>query len=183
MYRNKHIIFGTLLLALCPAFSRAERIPHEHDFQSMVSKSEIVVTNSNTTAATDLLTYQCSGTNAIFAKDHYAGTYWSFKLLNYGSTVTTTKINELDEFTVAVVTDYGAKSCDNLKVKVSKDSITWSGPLTSSDSISYTANSITVTLPRNNYYVRLYNTNGAKDVSITSIVWYQDHCNCFTYEP
>ena len=178
MYRNKHIIFGTLLLALCPAFSRAERIPHEHDFQSMVSKSEIVVTNSNTTATTDFLKYQCSGSNSTFAKDHLSGKLWSFKLESNGSTVTTTRINELSEF---VLLHYPASVCTNLKVYVSKDSITWS-PALSGDSITYTSGSVAVTIPRNNYYVRFRNATSA-DVSITRINWYQDHCNCFIYEP
>lgn len=178
MYRNKHIIFGTLLLALCPAFSRAERIPHEHDFQSMVSKSEIVVTNSYHTATTDLLTYQCSGSNSSFAKDHLYKTLWSFKLLDNGSTVTTTKINELAEFQLA---HYPPTTYTNLKVYVSKDSITWSPALTG-DSISYSAGTVAVTIPRNNYYVRFRNV-ASTDVSILSIIWYQDHCNCFIYEP
>lgn len=171
-----------VILMAMPIMVHAERIPHEHHFPTLVSNSEITVTNSNTTAETDLLTYQCSG-GAKFNKDHIYKSQWSFNLLDYGSTVTTTKIDELEEFTIGVITNSDVYDCTNLKVKVSKDGVNWgTQPITSSDSITYTASSIRVTLPRNNYYVRLYNTNGSKDISIISIFWYQDHCNCFIYE-
>lgn len=180
MYRNKHIIFGTLLLALCPVLSRAEHIYTPHNFQTMNKTTELIITNSNTNARTNLLTYQCSGTNAKFGKDHVFNNYVSILLPQNGSMVTTSKINELDEMTIGVLpTD---EERYNIKVIISKDSITWSDPL-AGDSISYSNGSIHVSLPRNNYYVRIYNTNGAKKASLNSIDYYQDHCNCFTYEP
>jgi len=154
----------------------AERIPHEHNFQDMVTKSEITVTNSYTTAETDLLTYQCSG-GAKFNKDHIYKSQWSFNLLDYGSTVTTTRINELAEFQLA---HYPPTRYENLQVYVSTDGISWGLPL-SGDAITYSAGTINVTVPRNNYYVRFRN-NASTDVSILSIIWYQDHCNCFIYE-
>ena len=169
-----------LLIFLCPSMIRAERIYTEHDFQSMDKTTELVFSNSNTTAKTELLTYQCTGTDAKFAIDHVYKRFSSIRLPKYGSTVTTTKINELEEFLIGVIP--ADEKRDNIKVRVSKDSITWSDPLTS-DNIQYSNGSITVTLPRNNYYVRIYNTNGAKDTSIKSIYYYQDHCNCFIYEP
>ena len=179
--RTLHTALWLVLIALCPVPVCAERIPHEHNFQSMVTNSEITLTNSNKTATTNLLTYQCSGTNATFGKDHYlpsASKVWSFKLLDNGSTVTTTRIDELAEFWVG---HYPPTTCTNLKVYVSKDSITWSPALTG-DSISYETGYVTVTIPRNNYYVRFRNSTAA-DVSIIRINWYQDHCSCFTYEP
>jgi hypothetical protein len=169
-----------LLIFLCPSLTHAERIYTEHDFKTMDKVTELVITNSFTTAKTDLLTYQCTGTDAKFALDHLYKTSFSIRLPKYGSTVTTTKINELEEFLIGVIP--ADEKRDNIKVKVSKDSITWSDPLTS-DNIQYSKGSITVKLPRNNYYVRIYNTNGAKDTSIKSIYYFQDHCNCFIYEP
>jgi len=142
----------------------------------MVTKSEITVTNSYTTAETDLLTYQCSG-GAKFNKDHIYKSQWSFNLLDYGSTVTTTRINELAEFQLA---HYPPTRYENLQVYVSTDGISWGLPL-SGDAITYSAGTINVTVPRNNYYVRFRN-NASTDVSILSIIWYQDHCNCFIYE-
>ena len=163
-----------LLIFLCPSLTHAERIYTEHKFNTMVINSEIVVTNSFHTAETDLLTYQCSGTNASFAKDHLGANQWSFKLLDNGSTVTTTRIPELAEMSIA---HYPASKYEALKVYISTDSIAWSlAPAT------YSAGTINVTIPRNNYYVRFKNT-ASTDVSILSIIYYQDHCNCFIYEP
>jgi len=171
-----HAIFGIMLIGL-PMMVRAERISTRHEFQNMVTKSEITITNSYKTAETALTTYNCDGTNCTFAKDHYSGTLWSFKMLDNGSTVTTTRINELAEFQLA---HYPPTKYENLQVYVSTDGVSWGLPL-SGDAITYSAGTINVTVPRNNYYVRFRN-NASTDVSILSIIWYQDHCNCFIYE-
>ena len=98
-------------------------------------------------------------------------------MLDNGSTVTTTRINELAEFQLA---HYPPTKYEDLKVYVSTDGVSWGLPL-SGDAITYSAGTINVTVPRNNYYVRFRN-NASTDVSILSIIWYQDHCNCFIYE-
>ena len=167
-----------------PMMVRAEKIYTEHTFRTMNKETELLFYSSNTIAWTNLLTYRCTGNaDTKFDKDHIYKTNISIRLPKNGSTVTTSKINELEEFIIGVITNSDVYDCTNLKVKVSKDSVNWGSlPITSSDSITYTASSIQVTLPRNNYYVRLYNTNSSKDISITSIFWYQDHCNCFIYE-
>ncbi len=167
-----------LLIFLCPSLTHAERIYTEHNFQEMVAKSEIDVSGDRKNAETELLTYTCSGTNATFAKDHLGANQWSFKLLDNGSTVTTTLIPELAEMRIV---HYPTTKYTNLKIYISTDSITWS-PALDGDNISYTASAISVTVPRNNYYVRFKNT-ASTDVSILSIIYYQDHCNCFVYEP
>ena len=166
-----------VILMAMPIMVHAERISTPHNFQTMVTKSEITVTNSYKTAETALTTYNCSGTNCTFAKDHYSGTLWSFKMLDNGSTVTTTRINELAEFQLA---HYPPTKYEDLQVYVSTDGISWGLPL-SGDAITYSAGTINVTVPRNNYYVRFRN-NASTDVSILSIIWHQDHCNCFIYE-
>ncbi len=171
-----HAIFGIMLIGL-PMMVRAERISTRHEFQNMVTKSEITITNSYKTAETALTTYNCSGTNCTFAKDHLTGKLWSFKMENKGSTVTTSRIDELAEFRIA---HYPTTRYEDLKIYVSTDGTSWGDPL-SGDAISYSASAINVTVPRNNYYVRFYN-NASTDVSIISIIWYQDHCNCFIYE-
>ena len=171
-----HAIFGIMLIGL-PMMVRAERTGTKHDFQEMFTKSKITITNSNKTAETALTTYNCSGTNCTFAKDHLTGQRCSFKMLDKGSTVVTTRIDELVEFQIA---HYPTSRYEDLKIYVSTDGTSWGDPL-SGDAISYSASAINVTVPRNNYYVRFYN-NASTDVSIISIIWYQDHCNCFIYE-
>ena len=165
-----------LILSIC---TYAERIPTVHEFASMPA-SDLVFTNSNKTATTPLTVYTCSGTSAVFGLDHVYNSKTSIRLPKNGSTVTTSCINELSEFTITY--EPIAESRPNLKVQVSKDSVNWGYPLSTSDSIAYSTGSITVTLPRNNYYVRIKNTNSS-DVSIRIITYYQDHCNCFIYTP
>lgn len=170
-----------MLIMVCPAMIRAERIYTPHSFDTMHKNGDLTITNSNTIGRTALAWYQCSGTNAKFFTDHVYSTYISIRLPRNGSTVTTSKINELDEFTIGMIPDNVDRS--NIKVMVSTDSISWDGPLSDASVIEYSNGSIHVTLPRNNYYVRIYNTMDSKDTSISSIQYYQDHCNCFIYNP
>ena len=170
-----------VILIAMPIMVHAERIYTPHTFHTMNKVTELIFSGSNTIGRTELLTYKCTGTvDTKFGKDHVFNTYISIRLPKNGSTVTTSQINELDEFTIGVLP--ADESRRNILVKVSTDSISWGDPLSSEDVIQYSNGSIHVSLPRNNYYVRIYNTNGAKEASITSIYWYQDHCNCFIYE-
>lgn len=178
MKRYKYcIVFGVSLL-LVPSLSLAETIRTSQDFQTMAAAKTLTFANSNKTGKTDFVTYSCSGTNSAFAQ--YNGTTISIKLNQTGSTVTTTKIKELSEFYIGF--EASKKNERNLKVKISKDSITWSPPLSTTDSIVYSSGSMHVTLPRNNYYIRIYNTTGMATY-ITGMDYYQDHCNCFIYQP
>ena len=181
IYTMKRFIVPIVLalaLAQVPALVLAETIYTPQDFQTMTSEKTLKFSNSNTVGKTDFVTYTCSGTNAKFAQ--YVGVI-TIQLPNNGSTVTTTKINELTEFVVSF--ESSKKDERNLKVRVSKDSINWSYPLATTDSIRYSSGSILVTLPRNNYYIRIYNTTGTYPSYLTGIDYIQDHCNCFIYQP
>ena len=170
------------VLALFPSLSRAEIIYTPQNFQTMTSAKTLKFNSpTNTIGTTDFVTYSCSGTNAKFAQYGGLGGVITIQLPTNGSTVTTTKINELTEFVVSF--DSSNKDGKNLKVRVSKDSINWSYPLSTTDSIVYTTGSFHVTLPRNNYYIRIYNTTGTYPSYIPSINYTQDHCNCFIYQP
>lgn len=174
-YRIHILLFA---FALIPAVSIAEIINTPQNFQAMTVAGTLKFSNSNKTGKTDFVTYTCSGTNAVFAQ--YGGVI-TIKLQQNESTVTTTKIKELKEFIISFQSNKNDER--NLKVKVSKDSITWSPPLSTTDSIVYSNGSIHVTLPRNNYYLKIYNTTGTYPSYITNMDYYQDHCNCFIYEP
>ena len=175
---KRYYILILMLLMVCPSMIRAERIYTPHNFHSMALAGDIAFFNTNTIGRTALATYKCTGTNAKF--DFY-NSIICIRLPKNGSTVTTSKINELDEFTIGMIPDNVDRS--NIKVMVSTDSISWDGPLSDASVIEYSNGSIHVTLPRNNYYVRIYNTMDSKDTSISSIQYYQDHCNCFIYNP
>ena len=181
MKQYKYLIVFLVSLALVPSALMAETIRTLQDFQTMAAAKTLTFANSNKTGKTDFVTYSCSGTNSVFAQYNSIIT---IKLQQNGSTVTTTKIKELSELIISFespqnIFNYG----ENLKVKISKDSITWSPPLSTTDSIVYSSGSMHVTLPRHNYYIRIYNTTGTYPTYITAMDYYQDHCNCFIYQP
>lgn len=186
MKQYKYLIVFLVSLALVPSALMAETIRTLQDFQVMTTAGTLTFANASKTGKTDFVTYTCSGTNSVFAQ--YNGTTISIKLQQNGSTVTTTKIKELSELYFSFespkrIQNTGVNTGENLKVQVSKDSLSWSPPLSTTDSIVYYAGSIHVTLPRNNYYIRIYNTTGTYPTYITSMDYYQDHCNCFIYQP
>ena len=165
-----------VILMAMPIMVRAELIPSEHTYQSMNKATELIITNSYTTAQTALLWYKCSGTNAKF--ERYGGSIWSISLPKSNKFVTTSKVNELSGIRIV---HYPASKVEDIKIYVSRDSVDWGVPL-SGDNITYSSGGIDVSLPRNNYYVRIKNTSSTIDVYLPSIIWYQDHCNCFIYE-
>ena len=177
---KRRILIITTLCLLCAGI-RAESITTTQDFSSMASLGTLTFTLSNTVGTTDFVTYTCSGTNAEFGADHVYRTKISIRLPKNGSTVTTSRIDELKEILIKFYPS--GEYRPNLRVQLSRDGETWGDPLTG-DKIDYTSTGdITVTIPRNNYYVRIRNNSSTKEVSIVSITYYQDHCNCFTYEP
>ena len=149
----------------------------------MQAAGTITIAPSNLSATTDLVDYTCSGTGATFGLDHVSKSKISICLPKNGSTVTTSRIEELSQFVIGYVASPGDGVLTNIKVRVSKNGVDWSYPLATSDSISYSSEMVTVTLPRNNYYVKIYSSSGSKNISIVSMIYKQDHCNCFTYEP
>lgn len=175
---KRRILIITTLCLLCAGI-RAESITTTQDFSSMASLGTLTFTLSNTVGTTDFVTYTCSGTNAEFGADHVYRTKISIRLPKNGSTVTTSRIDELKEILIKFYPSNEYRP--NLRVQLSRDGETWGDPLTG-DEIDYTDGTVSVTIPRNNYYVRIRNSS-TKDVSIVSITYYQDHCNCFVYEP
>lgn len=178
MKQYKYLIVFLVSLALVPSALMAETIRTLQDFQTMAAAKTLTFANSNKTGKTDFVTYSCSGTNSVFA---LYNSIITIKLQQNGSTVTTTKIKELSELIISF--EASQKNERNLKVQVSKDSLSWSPPLSTTDSIVYSSGSMHVTLPRNNYYIRIYNTTGTYPTYITAMDYYQDHCNCFIYQP
>ncbi|MBR2164924.1 MAG: hypothetical protein IJ915_00040 [Paludibacteraceae bacterium] len=178
MKQYKYLIVFLVSLALVPSALMAETIRTTQDFQTMAAAKTLTFANSNKTGKTDFVTYSCSGTNSVFA---LYNSIITIKLQQNGSTVTTTKIKELSELIINF--EASQKNERNLKVQVSKDSLSWSPPLSTTDSIVYSSGSMHVTLPRNNYYIRIYNTTGTYPTYITAMDYHQDHCNCFIYQP
>lgn len=176
MKRISHILL-VCLISLSPALCRADRITTSHNFHTMSSDAtKLEFKNGNKTGITPLLTYTCSGTNATFG---VTGVFVGLQLPSSGGQVVTTRIDELAEF--QIFHSPGSK-CTSIKVYVSKDGSSWSAAL-SGDSIAYSSGYINVTLPRNNYYVKIAATANITEFYISGITWYQDHCNCFVYEP
>lgn len=161
------------------AMIRAEVINTAQNFKSMNDLGTLTFESGNKVGRTDFVTYTCSGSGATFGIDRVESKI-SICLPNKGNTVTTTRIDELTGFSI-MYNPYDVNRT-NLKVRLSRDGETWGDPLTG-DNISYSDGSVSVTIPRNNYFVQIYNNASSKDVFIMSITYYQDHCNCFVYEP
>ena len=179
----KRRILFFITLCLLGAVSRAEVITTAQNLQSMSDLGTLTFSSYNKVGTTELVTYTCSGTGAEFGLDHVkpAGKkVISIRLPNSGSTVTTSQIKELKEFSILYYPSNVNRT--NLIIQLSRDGKTWGDPITG-DNIVYSTGSINVTIPRNNYYVRISNNTTSKDASIFCITYYQDHCNCFVYEP
>ena len=68
-----------------------------------------------------------------------------------------------------------------LKVYASTDGINWGSPLTGA-AITYGTGYVTAHLEEGDYYLKIVNTKGTEDVSITQMRYTFENCNCFKYE-
>ena len=69
-----------------------------------------------------------------------------------------------------------------IQVYLSTDGISWGEPLTGED-IKYGKSVINVTPPSGSYQIKIVDTNGSYDASITEIDYIIENCNCFRYVP
>lgn len=165
-----------VLFSLCTVFAYAERETKVQSFGTMYSFGDLIISDGNTTGATDLLTYTCTR-SAEFG--YGAGSLLGIDLAKSNGTVTTTKVNELIGFQIL-----SRPISMNTKVKVYVSKTGVFEAALSGDNISYgTSGEIDVTIPRGNYYIKIVNTDGSNLYSLIRIEYYLDHCNCFEYIP
>lgn len=169
------------ILFLSPALCRAENVGVTHDFNSMFTAKTLKIAADEKVGTTDLATYTCTGENAKFAgivisKSRIVGIY----LPETGSMVTTTRIEDLYGFQM---TYNPSDAFENINIYLSTDSVEWGAPLSESELTERTGGSLDAHFPLNDYYVRIVNNDGGKDVFLKSIHYYMNHCpKCFEYK-
>ena len=175
--------FGALLFAGMP-FSVIHGEKITHNFQSMNMKHTIEFESANKYArsTTDAITYTCGGTSASkFGLDHVYKSVMSINLLNYGDyVIISPAIDNLRG--VDIFYEPANEIRNTIQVYLSTDGISWGEPLTGED-IKYGKGVINVTPPSGSYQIKIVDTNGSYDASITEIDYMIENCNCFRYVP
>ena len=166
------------ILFLSPALCRAENVGVRHDFNSMFfTERTLKIAVDEKVGTTDLATYTCTGENAKFA---LISSIIGINLPETGSMVTTTRIEDLYSFQM---TYNPSNAFENINIYLSTDSVEWGAPLSESELTEGTGGSLVARFPMNDYYVRIVNNDGKKDVFLKSIHYYMNHCpKCFEYK-
>lgn len=172
-----------LIFILSFGLARAENDTITHNFESLFTTSQLVLSNSYKQGQVGDVIYVCEGS------DKYARFYQDLEfpaghkviainLPEQNDRVTTTRFNDLKKIVLYFTQD---RVVSNLAIKLSTDSINWGEEMTLNN--AYSQSSLELDTP-GDYYVRMYNTS-ADDISIYQTKFYlvEENCNCFTYTP
>ena len=175
---------GALLFAGMP-FSVIQGENVTHNFQSMNTEPRTIVFESDKYArsTTDAITYTCGGkSDCKFWLDHVYNSAMSINLLNYGDyVIISPAIDNLRGFDIFYEPASQMRNTI-IQVYLSTDGISWGEPLTG-ENINYEKGVINVTPPSGSYQIKIVDTNGSNDTSITGIDYMIENCNCFRYVP
>lgn len=170
---------GALLFAGMP-FSVILGENITHNFQSMNTEPrtiEFESANKYASTTTDAITYTCGGKAVFDVVNYQAG----IKLYYYGdSVIVAPAIEGLYEVNIGYIIVPSTFNTSDIEVYISPDGSEWEGPLT--DGVTYSSGSVTATIPRGNYQLKIRN-KGSYDIFITNIIYYYEICNCFRYVP
>lgn len=170
---------GALLFAGMP-FSVILGENITHNFQSMNTEPrtiEFESANKYARSTTDAITYTCGGKAVFDVVNYQAG----IKLYYYGdSVIVAPAIEGLYEVHIGYIIVPNTFNTNDIEVYISPDGSEWEGPLT--DGVTYSSGSVTATIPRGNYQLKIRN-KGSYDIFITNIIYYYEICNCFRYVP
>ena len=165
------------LLALCGYADDSFTIVH--DFKTMVSP-RVVYSNSNKTATTDSVVYQCYN-SARFFYNSGTGNKVSLFMENRLDSMVTSKIVGLKSFRLY----YYPENVDRyatIAIKVSRDGVHW---IDVSSRIEHPSTGrVYVTIPqRGDYFVKVINTGTSVPFYVHTFQWHIEICNCFEYLP
>lgn len=136
--------------------------------------------NTYARSTTDAITYTCGG-RCTFWLDHVYKAVMSINLLNYGDyVIISPAIDNLRG--VDIFYEPANEMRNTIQVYLSTDGISWGEPLTG-ENIAYAKGVINVTPPSGSYQIKIVDTNGSNDTSITEIGYMIENCNCFRYVP
>lgn len=182
----KHTIFVIMVLVLSSAVLPAFSADITHNFHTKFTDRPQTLTISDNkigNSTNDGFTYTCGG-KAEFGYDHVYGTKICIKLLNSNDYFTVSPaIDDLATVSVMYISKTkDCTACTNIKVYISSDGSTWGSPLPASR-VSYHTGFVTAIIPKGKYFIKILNSNGSNDLSITTVVYTPVNCNCNTYIP
>lgn len=163
------------LLALCVYADDSFTIAHEFNTPG----DRIVYSNSNKTATTDSVVYQCYN-GAKFYLNSSSGNKISLFMENRLDSMVTSKIVGLKSIRLY----YFPENKDlyaTMAIKVSRDGVHW---IDVSSRIEHIAGRAEVIIPqRGDYFVKVINTGTSVPFYIWKFQWHIEICNCFEYLP
>lgn len=169
-----------VIVAAMPLLAiHGENIPH--NFQVMNTPPSTIEFSSGNKVArstTDGITYTCGG-DATFAVVNYQT---GIKLYYYGDNVIVAPaIEGLFEVSIGYdIMDSGTFNPYDIEVYISPDGVSWGSSISAGR--THASGLVTVTIPRGNYQLKIRN-KGGRDIFITNMIYFYEHCNCFRYVP
>lgn len=173
MKKMRHNLFLLCLLVLCTTICHAETITTTHVFDEMYEQGQMEVTNQNTIAKTELLTYTCKNAKFYADPDKTHGKISIF-MEKSSATVTTTQIDNLKEIDIYHYPQEDLSS--EIVVSVSTDEQNWEKIEVVNQLSAY----VRATMPATgDYYVRI--ERDGQNFYIHQITYYTEKCACFPY--
>lgn len=162
------------LLALC-VYAESFSIVHEFNTPG----DRIVYSNTNKTATTDSVVYQCYN-GAKFYWNSSTSNKISLFMENRLDSMVTSKIVGLKSIRLY----YFPENIDRyatMAIKVSRDGVHW---IDVSSRIEHIAGRAEVVIPqRGDYFVKVINTGTSVPFYVHTFRWHIEICNCFEYLP
>lgn len=168
------------LLILCPTLTRAENVTHNYNtlFTSVPRQLEITNSNKSGNVRNGEFYYTCEGDGRFGVSISSSGEI-CINLPNSSSAVNTQRISNLQR--LRMVTQLAGQKYENIKVKFSTDSLSWTTVV--ADSMVWNKGEITAKFAPGNYFVKVYNTTSTAVSIMQTTYTILDNCNCFPYAP
>ncbi len=174
MSKKRYYISLICLLMLCTTIYGVEIVTTTHVFDEMYKKGQMNVTNQNTLATTETLTYTCANGAKFYADPDKTNGKISIFMDKSGATVTTTQIDNLKEIDIYHYPQENLSS--KIVVSISTDGENWEKLQLKNQVSVY----VRATMPATgDYYVRI--ERDGKDFYIHQIEYTTEKCACFPY--
>lgn len=174
MSKKRYYISLICLLMLCTTIYGVEIETTTHVFDEMYKQGQMNVTDQNTLATTEMLTYTCKYGAKFYADPNKTTGKISIFMDKQGATVTTTQIDNLKEIDIYHYPQEDLSS--RIVVSISTDEKKWEKLQVKNQVSVY----VRATMPATgDYYVRI--ERSGKDFYIHKIEYTTEKCACFPY--
>lgn len=176
MSKTRYIV---CLLIFCSAICRAEDVVTTHNFTTLLSASQLALSDGNTVGKVGDVVYTCEGTKAEFGTKLDGGTDICINLPTADSYVIISppfeRLNQLDVRFYYESTKYDP---EKILVEFSENGVEWREMPRLFD---FKGQIMTNEFPIAPYYIKITNKKKA-DMSIFKISYYQSPCYCFDHQ-